>query len=535
NDNGELVWTDGPRSGPEDYIWRDYDGAGRKTTEIHWRSEARYDGTGVQAPAGDDLYATTFYQYDAFGNLTRITDPLGNYVVQKFDAIGQMTNQVFYGANAVSLTTNNFDYEGGGQISIFTNALSGVTKKFYTTAGQLKRQEYPDGSFNEWRFDLSGRTVTNKLVNGNVWQTGYDDLDRRVTKYFKNASSTLATNITELDRRGNLIKSTDAEGYVFTNYFDGLDRVKIAAGPVFVFTPATNAPPNPQGGGGSTATNQQVTTYIYDASGKVLTVQNALGEKTVITSDAIGRPTLVEVRNAANQDVRVASPIYATNHHSVTVWQGTGTNAIATTSYTDNDGHPILTVNYPTNGVWEYVWQKYDWAGNRVALHQLSNNGSGVSVWATNGWTFDGLNRVATEITKDGATTSFGYDSLDDVSSRAMPNGLTWSATYLNDGRISTEKTSGSGGLIERTNSYQYYSTGNQWTGLLQTAIDGRGVTRTTTYDDWLRPTVITTAGSFPEQNTTTTNFFDRRGLLSRGMPFFTNYATVPRVGVRRG
>jgi len=175
------------------------------------------------------------------------------------------------------------------------------------------------------------------------------------------------------------------------------------------------------------------------------------------------------------------------------------------------------------------------WARNRVALHQLSGAGAGVTVWATNGWTYDGLNRVATETTKDGATTSFGYDSLDDVTSRAMPNGLTWSATYLNDGRISTEKTSGSGGLIERTNSYQYYSTGNQWAGLLQTVTDRRGVGRTTTYDDWLRPAVITTAGSLPEQNTTTTNFFDRRGLLTRVMQSFTNYATGPGTDVGRG
>ena len=158
-----------------------------------------------------------------------------------------------------------------------------------------------------------------------------------------------------------------------------------------------------------------------------------------------------------------------------------------------------------------------------MALHQLSGAGAGVTVWATNGWTYDGLNRVATETTKDGATTSFGYDSLDDVTSRAMPNGLTWSATYLNDGRISTEKTSGSGGLIERTNSYQYYSTGNQWAGLQQTVTDGRGVGRTTMYDDWLRPNVITTAGSLPEQNTATTNVFDRRGLLTRVMQSFTN------------
>ena len=52
NDNGELTWSDGPAYNPEDYVWRDYDGAGRLSTEIHWRAEAKADGSGVQAPCG---------------------------------------------------------------------------------------------------------------------------------------------------------------------------------------------------------------------------------------------------------------------------------------------------------------------------------------------------------------------------------------------------------------------------------------------------------------------------------------------------
>ena len=45
NENGEVTWTDGPRYDPEDYVWRDYDGAGRKTVEIRWRTQAKDDGT----------------------------------------------------------------------------------------------------------------------------------------------------------------------------------------------------------------------------------------------------------------------------------------------------------------------------------------------------------------------------------------------------------------------------------------------------------------------------------------------------------
>ncbi len=33
NENGEVTWTDGPRYDPEDYVWRDYDGAGRRRSK----------------------------------------------------------------------------------------------------------------------------------------------------------------------------------------------------------------------------------------------------------------------------------------------------------------------------------------------------------------------------------------------------------------------------------------------------------------------------------------------------------------------
>ena len=40
----------------------------------------------------------------------------------------------------------------------------------------------------------------------------------------------------------------------------------------------------------------------------------------------------------------------------MTVTNGTGTNAIVTTTYTDIEGQPLLSVGYPTNGVTEFTW-----------------------------------------------------------------------------------------------------------------------------------------------------------------------------------
>src|SRR5207247_6166226 len=132
----------------------------------------------------------------------------------------------------------------------------------------------------------------------------------------------------------------------FPNLFDGLDRIKIAAGPAIVSSPPTNAPPNP-GGGGST-TNQQMVTSFYDSAGLAFTNANALGEKTITYFDALGRVTRSEVRDAADTLVRQSATAYSADHQSMTMTDGAGATAVVGTSYTDNNGHPVLSLSYPS-------------------------------------------------------------------------------------------------------------------------------------------------------------------------------------------
>ncbi len=523
NDNGELVWTDGPRCNPEDYIWRDYDGAGRKITEIHWRSEAVPDGSGVQAATGDNLYATMFFQYDPFNNLTNVIDPLGNHIVRQYDGIGQLTNEVAYSAAGTAMSTNGFSYEAGGQVSRTVNALGGTTTRTFTSTGKPMTQSNPDGSTNGWNYYLDGRVQKELLPNGNYWETIYDDANLRAARYFHNGSGILESNVVQLDARGNTIQTVDGEGNAYTNSFDGLDRVKVAAGPVIAVvslnwdltTYTTNI-------------TQQINTYLYDGSGQVLAMTNALGEKTVTTKDALGRMVQAAAYPPNSlTPVRVTTYTYGTNNNSVTVTNGTGAGAVVSTVYVDNDGHQVLSVGYPNSGTNEFVLTKFDSAGNRVAQQQCSVSGGTVTVWATNGWTYDGLNRVAAETNRDGVYTIFNRDALGDVLTRTMPGGLAWSATYNNDGRIATEQETG-GALTTRSTSYSYFASGSPFAGKLQNVTDGRGTTRTYAYDDFLRLTNLTTTGSAPEQQTSTTYQYDRRNLLTSLAQSFASSATGP-------
>ena len=135
NRNGELEWYYGTRSNPQDYVYNIYDGAGRNIQQIKSRSQAKSDGTGVEAPAGAAAYATTFQTFDGFGDQTSVTDPRGVVITNLFDPLGRVIQRQVWETNGAVLKTEQFAYENGGKVTLATNALRGVTQTLYTQTG----------------------------------------------------------------------------------------------------------------------------------------------------------------------------------------------------------------------------------------------------------------------------------------------------------------------------------------------------------------------------------------------------------------
>lgn len=517
NDNGELTWTDGPAYNPEDYVWRDYDGAGRQATEIHWRAEARPDGTGVQAPAGDNLYAQTFFEHDVVGNLTRTIDPRGVIATNTWNPLNRRARTSVIETNGALLATESWSYEPGGLEHFHTNALGGFTQTEYTTAGLPKYRLNPDGSTNGWRYYLDGRLRREYQRNGAYWETTYDDPNRKSTRVFYNsASAPLATNVIVVDRRGNVIQQIDAAFNVFSHSFDGLDRPKVSAGPATVTVTEDCGMTLPGCGVYVTNTLRQVTTRTYGVANRTVTISNALGEKTVTTGDMLGRPLSEQTYAAgASTPLRVTTRTYSADHHSVTVTQGSGADAITTTSFTDNDGHQLLAVGYPATGAREFALSQFDLAGNLIHEEHDSATNNAVTPWTKTDYALDGMNRVVWKSDRDGAVTTFAWDGANNPTNRVMPGGLRWSATYNASGQPLRDWVSGTDGSHTQSNSYSYYATGSPFAGLLLTKTDGRGATSTCTYDEWLRLINTDRVQNDPTASLTTTWRFDVRGLAT--------------------
>lgn len=487
DENGNLTWWDGPRSNPDDYVWRDYDGDNRKIQETHWRSRAKADGAGIEAESGDDLYATTFYEYDKYGDLLRVTDSHGNYARMAYDAVGQMVQRRYFGPNNLSsLSTDSYVYEPGGNVAIHTNGLGGVTHKTYTTTGKLEQQGNPDGSILLWNYYLDGRLRREYLASGNYFETTYDDVNRTIRRSFSGDSSYLESEV--FDRRGNLVITTNAAGAVFTAAYDGANRVVQTGGP------ATTS-----------ASSQQTNAYLYQKFGTQVTKVNALGS-SVANYDALGRVATNSVYNIALSRIAVATSDYSPDFNSMTVTVGSGVDAIRSSTYTDTYGKTVLAKRFPGGGVTNYALNVYDVLENCVASRD--------ELGQTNRFYYDPISRLATQVSPDGATTSFRYNALGSLTNRLMPGGLTWSAVYDSAGRMLSEQLKG-GSSVNRQFTYQYYTTGPA-VGRLQSKYDaGRGVTSAAGYDAYLRLATNTVAGSLPDQNQTLIYQYDRRGLVT--------------------
>ena len=503
NKNGELEWVDGPRSGPEDYVWKKYDGGGRPLEEIRWRSQAKLDGSGIEAPRGDTLHATSFFKHDYFNNLIETTDARRNATVMAYDAIGQLTEKKSYEGSATTgtlLSTETFEHEPGGEVSLHVNPLGGETRTFFTSTGLLRKKENPDGSVLEWRYYLDGRLWKEILPNGHYWETVHDDATRTTTRTYRKADgSALGSEITLTDRRGNVVSNTDIEGNVFTTAFDHLDRVKSQTGPA-----------------ATTSSAQRSQTVTYDNCGKTLIVTDGANRPTTTTFDAIGRPLRVDINGE-----RVTTYVYSADHHKTTVTKGEGADAIVTQIWTDTFGNVVLT----KDAAGAFNLTAYDNGGLQIG--RIDPHGQ-IYKFAN-----DGLGRIKAEELPDGAQTVYFYDAAGNQTSRNMPGGLVHQAAYDNANRKISEQLV-NGATITRQFSFEYYPSTSPWVGMIKKSTDPRGVETTVDYDDYLRVKNEVSVGTADEHNMTRVFTHDRRGLLMQVIQSYGNPATGPPTAVDR-
>ncbi len=438
NENGEVTWTDGPGfgtddNGAEDYVFRDYDGAGRLIAELVWRTQAKNDASGVEAVSDQHVFegqAMTTYQYDGFGNLTSMIDPEGTVTTYEYDALGRTTSMKVSDSENGPLSEETYTYWPGNDLKSVTNGEGGKTSYIYSSTGKLIQQNNPDGTVQNWIYHKDGRPFVVIHKDGTRTQYVYDDNNFTVKAVVKgtglpatpNSGESNPTVTTVTDKRGNVISSTDMGGKTFTTQYDGLNRVKRT------FGPATS--------------NQLIEEYSYVPQTRFSTVTNQAGEKVVTKVDALGRPVLTQIFDGAVEVERVGHE-YSADFYSSTTWRGNPKQA-ETTTWFNTYGQPVIVRH----------------ADDTYTIAEYDKNGNLTNSWDELGqesqFTYDGLNRLTSSTTPDGAITSLDYNLIGNLTKRVMPGNLVWSANYHKSGRITSEQLS-QGAETTREFSYAYY------------------------------------------------------------------------------
>ena len=206
NLNNQIAWQQGPD--PRNTLFLDYNANGQ--LKASRQSLTSWHGKGV-TEAG---VAYRLYDYDTRGHLIEEVNPLGHPTFREYDALGRVSKETIDGL------TSEFSYEAGGMVATILSPNGGKTSRFYTTNGLLKKEIYPDGTESSCVYDYFGRPVL-QSKNGMTWEITYDDILNTVTKTQRVSG---ITEISRFDARGNLIASTDAEGYTWTKSYDLLNR-----------------------------------------------------------------------------------------------------------------------------------------------------------------------------------------------------------------------------------------------------------------------------------------------------------------------
>jgi RHS repeat-associated protein len=447
--------------------------------------------------------ATTTYTYNSFGEPLTVTDPLGNVTMNTYDSHGNLTSVTTPKPDSnTAASVTQFAYNSLGELTTITDPLSHLTTMTYTPAGLIATIKDAQNNITTYGYDSQGNrtSVTDALNHQTTF--AYDAMSRLKTITYPDSTS--STTTFAYDSRGRRTSVTDQNGKT-TNYaYDDADRL----------TSVTDAA-------------QHTTYYAYDTEGNLTKITDANSNQTAFTYDAFGRVTLTNFPSSLSEnyqydaDNNLTSKTDRKNQTITYVYDAL--NRLAKKQYPDSTEvdyvydlvGKIQQVNDPT-GTYALA---YDSMGRLIGT--TTNYSFLTSRSFTNAYTYDAAsNRTGFTDPESGSTTytydtlnrltslappsafgsgsfGFSYDALSRRTQMARPNRVTTNYAYDNLSRLQSVLHQLSGSTIDGA-SYTLDSAGNRTARTDQRA----AVTSNYTYDAIYQLTQVTQANNTTESYT---------------------------------
>ncbi|MEZ0107621.1 RHS repeat-associated protein [Catenulispora sp. EB89] len=433
-----------------------YDAAGNPTTvtdPLGGVHAAAFDGDNRQTSTTDPTGAVTTYAYDADSRVTGVTAPDGGATTYGYDVVGDVvtrtdanahvTTYAYDAARRLTGVTDplshavGYTYDADGHAVVFTNARGQTTTRTYDGRGLVTNTAYSDGTTAVAQvFDKAGHLTGLTDATG-ARTLGYDAAGRLtgVTGTSTEAGFTYA-----YDNAGNVTSRTYPDGENTTYTYNGDNELATqtadGATTTYGYDTAGNLVSS-----ALPATVGYTETRTIDAAGQLTGIKAASSTATLasenLTLDQDGRPTSIAVTHSGAS--------------ASTLTYGYDTAGRLTSACTT----PSATTGCPSGStVSTYT---YDKVGNRLTQ---SAGGS------TTTYTYDAADELTTSV-KGTATTSYTYDADGDQTA-AGTNTFTYNAAgELSGGTI--------GGLAK---TFTYDAAGNR----VKTFVSG-GLNRVQTWD----------------------------------------------------
>ena len=482
-----------------------YDGAGNLLTvtdEAGVTKRYTYDKVGNVLTYTDGAGRVTTYEYDKNYNLIKTTDPAGAVTIYEYDASGRVVKETDALGNS-----QTFAYDKNGRIISVTDKNGNVTGYTLDANGNIICQTDALGHPSYFEYDSMNRLVKMTLYAGE--ETGADGetvlTGEQVTLYTYDHRGLVTTEINALgdgkyyvyDELGNLISTTDEDGYVTSHTYDALSRLattdyngtKQAS---FLYNGTDELVEMTDWNGITTIKrdllnrieevkdhNGYVTGYTWDLSDNLTSITYPQNKGTAtFTYDAAGNQLTATDQNGET---------YEFTYDDAGNMTGKRYPNGEMERYQYDALHQLIRMDeYDLNGKQKtYTAYTYDAAGNRISdcnrvpttptknYEYTGNLGTWGGEWNT--YTYDALNRLVKEYENDTALTIlYAYDSLGNKTYEKNSSDEKH-YTYNERNQLVTKEA------YNRTTNYEYDKRGNR---ILETSIHTQENRRTYEWDE---------------------------------------------------
>jgi len=445
NTFGLMVSRDGPRTDVQDITHYSYDNQGNLATVINalghastivsydgagrpleledpntLRSQLEYDARGrlaSQTTAG----ASTRYQYDAVGNVTRITQPSGVYLAYGYDSANRLTGITDSLSNSINYTLDAAGNRTQEQIHDNIGALTRTRQMIYDELSRLLDNIGASGQTTHYTYDANGNPLTVTDPLNQVTQNSYDALNR-LTQSMDPLGATTQYGYDALD---NLTSVTDPRllttSYSYNAFGDLLSQ---------------------------TSPDTGTTTFTYDAAGNRLSQTDARGITSTYSYDALNRLIGTQYPDSS------LNVSYSYDQGALGIGRLTGMqDAVGNTRYSYDERGNRITESRQSGSLTTVTHYTYDVSGNLMGMTypsgrkvEYERDAAGQIIQVTT--TYDNQ----TEIVADNLT----YLPFGPLRQLTYGNGLQQNRSYDQDYRLTQQETAGL-----RSHDYEFDLSGN--------------------------------------------------------------------------